>query len=429
VTAPRRHLHVRLAAAACALALAAVACSSSRAAAPTTTASRSTTAASAATTAAGAGGVPSTSAAPDTVPDAFYVPPSPLPDGPPGTVIRTAPIAAPAGSRGWAVLHTSTALDGSRTAVSGVVYVPDAPAPGGGPRPVLAWAHGTTGLGDACASSKAFADESAAELAIVAFVTGQGIAFVATDYQGLGTPGPHPYLVNQIEGRNVLDSVRTLQAMPGSGVTPASKVVVWGHSQGGGAAAFAAELQPTYAPDLAVVGAMVGAPAADFGGLASAAPAGGTRFGFVVMALAGYAAAYPDVELGTLLTVEGRRVASSIETQCSDEILGALRAVPTSSLLTPAVATDAALAARLKENSAGYVTTGVPIFLYHGDADTVVPPDASRRILERYCAIGVNASRKVYAGADHVSVILAAVGDLGAWVQARLAGQPATPTC
>ena len=398
------------------------ACSSSKTSAPPSTASPSTTAASSSPTSAAGSG-----AGAATIPASFYEPPSPLPGNAPGDVIRSLPIAAPPGTRGFAVLYRSTAADGSPTAVSGVVYVPTIAATG--PRPIVAWAHGTTGLGDDCAPSKTFANQTAPEMAIVTFVAQQGLAFVATDYEGLGTPGPHPYLVNVAEGRNVLDAVRAAQRIGDTGVTAASDVVVWGHSQGGGAAAFAAELKPTYAPELRVVGALVGAPAADFGSLASAATSSNPGFGFVVMALDGFAAAYPDVSLDRLLTEKGRAVAATIATQCSDRILTSLSASPPSDLLAPAVSTDAALRDRLRENSAGYVRTDVPIFLYHGDADTVVPPDASKNILDRYCAIGVNAARKVYPGADHVSVILAAVGDITAFVQARLAGQPATPTC
>ena len=362
------------------------------------------------------------------MPDAFYTPPTPLPDGKPGDLIRSQPFAASAGSKGYAILYRSTAVDGTPTAVSGIVYVPDAPV--SGVRDVLAWAHGTTGLGDQCATSKQFESGTASEEAIASFATQQGYVFVATDYQGLGTPGPHPYLVNQAEGRNVLDAIRAAQRLPQSGATDASRAVVWGHSQGGGAAAFAAELKPTYAPELKLLGAVAGAPAADFAGtLAAAATSAGPNFGFAVMAVAGFAAAYPDVSEATLLTDKGRQVATRIQGECSDAILSELAATSPGELLQPAVATDAALAARLKENSAGYLKTDVPIWLYHGDADTTVPPSASKNMLDRYCAEGVNAARKVYPGADHTSVVLSAAADILTWIQARFRGQPAVSSC
>ena len=115
-------------------------------------------------------------------------------------------------------------------------------------------------MGDQCSISAGVADGSAPDLTIVAAAVGQGLTVVLPDYQGLGTPGDHAYLVGQSEGRNVLDGIRAATHLDGSGATPDSKAVVWGHSQGGQAAAFTAELQPTYAPDVHLVGAIAGAP-------------------------------------------------------------------------------------------------------------------------------------------------------------------------
>jgi hypothetical protein len=74
-----------------------------------------------------------------------------------------------------------------------------------------------------------------------------GFAVVATDYQGLGGPGPHPYLIWQAEGRSVLDSVRAaLQAHP----QLANRLVITGQSQGSGASLGASYIAPGYAPEL-----------------------------------------------------------------------------------------------------------------------------------------------------------------------------------
>lgn len=402
--------------------------SSTSAAAGTTGAS--TTAAGSSTTGAGSATSAAAGELPRALDPSFYVPPSPLPDGKPGDLLRSQELQPTAAGRVFALLYRSTAADGSPTAVSAAAFVPAAAPSAAAPREVLAWAHGTTGLGDACSESGALISGSAPELAFVNIITGSDRVVVATDYEGLGTPGPHPYLVNQVAGRNVLDSIRAIVQLPASGVTSASSAVVWGHSQGGGAAAFTAELQPTYAPDVKLVGAAVGAPAADFGVFANAAaPGAGTDFGFVVMALAGFGAAYPDVKLDTLLTPEGQQVARDIGDQCSDAILNRLNATKATDLLTPAVTTDPALAARLKENSAGYQKTPVPILLYHGDDDLVVPPVASTNIRGRYCAEGVNAELKTYPGTDHVSVLLPAFVDITTWLDARLAGTPAPNAC
>ena len=85
--------------------------------------------------------------------DEFYTPPKPLAKAKPGTIIRSTPIAAPAGAYAWKILYHSRAVDGKDIAVSGVVVAPTGPAPRGG-RVVVTWAHGGVGLADSCAPSK-----------------------------------------------------------------------------------------------------------------------------------------------------------------------------------------------------------------------------------------------------------------------------------
>jgi hypothetical protein len=112
---------------------------------------------------------------------------------------------APEGARAYRVLYWSTGLDGKRVEVSGVVIAPRGSPPPGG-RPVVAWAHPTTGVVCRCAPS----------LARVFFASIQGLGAMldpsyvvaATDYPGLGTPEVHPYLVGTSEAHAVLDSVR-----------------------------------------------------------------------------------------------------------------------------------------------------------------------------------------------------------------------------
>jgi len=140
---------------------------------------------------------------------------------------------APLGATTYRVLYRSTGLDNKPILVSGVVIVPPGDPPPGG-RPIVAWAHPTSGAVPPCAPS----------LAIFLFEQIQGLrSFVrdgyvvaATDYPGLGTARPHPYLVGTSEARAVIDSVRVAAQLPGAG--GGKKFVVWGHSQGGHAALF-----------------------------------------------------------------------------------------------------------------------------------------------------------------------------------------------
>src|SRR5580658_8401274 len=189
----------------------------------------------------------------------FYRAPRSEAAGAPGTLVRQEVIdGAPLGATTYRVLYRSTGLDNKPILVSGVVIVPPGDPPPGG-RPIVAWAHPTSGVVPRCAPS----------LAIFLFEQIQGLrSFVrngyvvaATDYPGLGTAGPHPYLVGTSEARAVIDSVRVAGQLPGAG--GGKKFVVWGHSQGGHAALFTGLIAKTYAPELDLLGVAAAAPATD----------------------------------------------------------------------------------------------------------------------------------------------------------------------
>jgi alpha-beta hydrolase superfamily lysophospholipase len=377
-------------------------------------------------------GSPGTAAGGGTAPagDAFYTPPTPLPAGRPGDVIWSRPFTGPSGSQGWEVLYRSTAVDGTPVAVSGVVIAPAttaAPAPAEG-RTVLSWAHGTTGMGDACAPSKQYAEGRASEALLAQLAVARGFVYAATDYQGLGPPGDHPYVVGQSEGRNVLDAARAAERLTGTGAGSTSKVLLWGHSQGGGAALFAAELTPTYSPDLQVLGAIAGAPAAELATVA-AANDGGPYAGFSLMALVGFHAAYPSLSYDAVLNDAGKTAVAAVDDECSDEILQSYAGRHLADFVVADPATVPGWSDAYAANEPGHTATSVPIFLYQGEADQIIPVGVSATLLKDYCALGVPVSRKTYPGADHTSVIPAAVVDILAFANDRLAGKPAPVGC
>ena len=177
--------------------------------------------------------------------------------GPPGSVIRSEPMMfAPAGAQAYRVLYRSVGMRGEPIAVSGVIVVPPGPAPAGG-RPIVAWAHPTTGVVPHCAPSLAIFVFQ--QMAGLRQLIEQGAVVAATDYPGLGTAGPHPYLVGDSEARAVIDSVRAARSLPGVG--DGNSFAVWGHSQGGQASLYTGLIAKTYAPELRLVGVSAAAPA------------------------------------------------------------------------------------------------------------------------------------------------------------------------
>lgn len=170
----------------------------------------------------------------------FYVPPAETPSEL-GDVIWVEPVTAPGSA--WKVLYRSENVDGSAAAVSGWVAV----SPDPGPHRILVVAHGTTGLGDACAptmrgGANPFLFEDHLE-------AGWTVAF--TDYQGLGTPGLHHYLVAEAAARSLLDVARTAMVIDDQALP---EIAFYEFSQGGHAVLSAAELATQLAPELTVTG-------------------------------------------------------------------------------------------------------------------------------------------------------------------------------
>jgi hypothetical protein len=164
------------------------------------------------------------------------------------------------GAAAYRVLYTSIGLTGRLIPVSGIIVVPSGPPPRGG-RNIVAWAHPTTGIDRRCAPSL----ESDVLYTIPGLETflARGDIVTATDYPGLGTPGPHPYLIGLSAGRAVLDSVRAARQVPGAEAS--TRFALWGHSQGGQAVLFAGQIAARYAPGLSLVGIAAAAPATHLG--------------------------------------------------------------------------------------------------------------------------------------------------------------------
>jgi Secretory lipase/Citrate transporter len=152
--------------------------------------------------------------------------------------------------RAWRILYTTT-LDENVPAVASAVVIASSDRLAPGPRPVIAWAHGTTGVASQCAPSLLPSRWNADIIPGINHALARGWVIVATDYVGLGTAGPHPYLIGRGEARSVLDSVRAARQMPQPSLQ--RRTVIWGHSQGGHAALWAVILAPTYAPERSYV--------------------------------------------------------------------------------------------------------------------------------------------------------------------------------
>ncbi len=353
---------------------------------------------------------------------AFYSPPESLPTGRPGDLIWSAPFKAVPGADAWKVLYHSRAVDGSDVAVSGVVVAPTEPAPSGG-RPVISWAHGTHGIADNCAPSRTA--DMVSRLPSIGKLVAQGYVVVATDYEGLGTPGTHPYLVGESEAHGVLDIARAAQHLP---VDASDKTFVWGQSQGGQAALFAGEVAPTYAPDLDLLGVISGAPVTDAAAMFPAAAAIPSTLGFVVMGLIGAQAAYPDAKVADVLTPDALEQTKIVDKKCYEDVLAAFEQ-PVDQVIAKNPSEVPPFPAIFAADSPGSRPVAAPMFVYQGLSDDVVYKVFTDKYVQKACALGNTVEYKTFSGKDHYEENSAAEKDVLEWMQARLGGLPAPSSC
>jgi alpha-beta hydrolase superfamily lysophospholipase len=339
----------------------------------------------------------------------------------PGRLIRAQQVESVPGIRVWQVLYHSRSVDNRPIQVSGLVLAPEE---GSEPasRTVVAWGHGSEGLGDQCAPSR-FPVENA-KLPILRELVARGYVIAATDYEGLGTPGTHPWLVGQSEGRGMLDAVRAAGEIKDTGAS--KRFVALGVSQGGGAALFAGELRPAYAPDLELLGVVAVAPAAELVALASQRTT--AFFGATVMGVFGFSAAYPQLPVEAILAPEVIAQRNWVENQCAEQIIQRFRGVPLE-LLRADPGSVASWTAVLTLNTPGNTATLKPVLVIHGDRDEVVPVAVSEVLMERLCSKRVIAELRRYPGADHASVIVEAQDEITSWIDERSKGSSAASSC
>ncbi|MFE3637744.1 lipase family protein [Streptomyces sp. NPDC059168] len=392
---------------------------------------------------------------------AFYDPPAGLPAAD-GTLVRSEhlPLAlrlpgpdGPLPGRATRLMYKSTDSGGSPVAVTGAYIEPSAAWKHGGPRPLVAVAPGTMGQGDQCAASRGLERPVSVNgrtlsigyenLAIYRMLA-KGIAVVVTDYMGLGaTDRPHTY-VNRVDGGHaVLDAVRAARNLPGTSLTAASPVGLYGYSEGGGATAAAAELQPSYAPDVTLAGTYSGAPPADLTAVTKAID-GSDLAGALGWAVNGFLQAAPALRpiADKRLNAAGKAALADLSTMCvADAILhyNSVRSTAWTadgSSLGDVVEDEPALRDFLDRQRIGRTKPASPVRVATGVSDDLVPHAQARRLAVDWCHKGADVTyvpvlvpplgRSLL---NHVTPLIADQGNAIGWLTDRLSGRPARSTC
>ncbi len=394
--------------------------------------------------------------------EAFYTPPAQLPSAN-GQVIRSEPqkLAVTiegqdggAPGTGTRIMYKSTDAAGRAVAVTGSYLEPAKRWTGSGPRPLVAFAAGTQGQGDLCAPSKQLSStidvrpgalSAGYEVPAIYGLLDQGIAVVVTDYIGLGTPDRlHTYTTRTDVGNALLDAARAARNLPGTSLTSSSPIGLYGYSQGGGATGAAAELAPSYAPELNIKGAYVGAPPADL--LAVLKKVDGTLLtGVIGYAINGLLEYSP--ELRTILDREtnqaGKDALAKVQTQCTVDTALGFGFKKTSEWTTngksaaEVVEENPAALAIVEKQRLGKVKAGVPTLVVTGTQDDIVDHAQAKKVAQNWCSLG---SKVEYApaiqvvgtggtGLNHITPIFSEAGKARSYLIDRFNGKSAPSNC
>lgn len=349
--------------------------------------------------------------------------------GPPGSLIRQEPmrLTAPSGAAIYRMLYRSTGLHNETIPVSGAVIVPPGPPPPGG-RPIVAWAHPTTGVIPRCAPSLALF--LVQQIQGVRQMVDRGYIVTATDYPGLGTPETHPYLVGPSEARAVLDSVRAARAMTGA----PNRFAVWGHSQGGQAALFTGLIAKSYAPELDLVGVAAAAPATDLATLLDDTidTAGGRNL--TAMTLWSWSRLF-DAPMDRVVFPEAIPVIDQLVSECIESIYdlivrrGTGRPLARQFLSTKNLAGTEPWRSLLASNTPGALPPHIPVFLAQGGADELVRPRVTQDYMRRLCRAGSAVRMIVMPEVNHGFIGRDSAAAAVDWMAGRFAGSDAPSDC
>ncbi|MCD2262560.1 lipase family protein [Dietzia aurantiaca] len=384
-----------------------------------------------------------------------------LPAADPGTVLRTEPtslpltvdvpglppLASPLPAVAQRLIYQTADVHGAPVATSAALYDSTGPWTGAGPRPTVVIGPGTQGQGDACAPSRNI--ESAVsvnpqtggavpsyEEAFALALASQGFRVMVIDYIGLGTPGVHTYSDRVEQAHAMLDGARAARSLAGE-----APVVFWGHSQGGGASAAAAELAPDYAPDVDLRAAYASAPPADLLAVLDHID-GSTLTGAIGFAINGMVDRYPSLRdvIERNINDGGRAALDDISGLCTLDLRSTYAGrttdewTSTGHRLGEVIREEPAALAVLDHQRIGNAVPSVPVMLAGGVNDDIIPLGQVEQLGRDWCAQGATVhlhheTTPPVAGVTHAAAAVTNFPLALQFVHDRLAGLPAPNDC
>lgn len=364
----------------------------------------------------------------------FYVAPALMPKIS-GHLIRQEPLPQDQAIAGAAenvrLLYSSTdgISDQGIIAVSGTLHLPDGDAPEGG-WPLLVWSHGTVGISDLCTPS--WSKRSPRDLAYLGYWLEQGYAVAASDYQGLGTLGTHPYMAVRPMAYNNLDLIRAVQA---ADFPVSDAVVVTGQSQGASASISTAIFAEQYAPEIdlrAVVA--TGVPYFSEQVMKGMEMTADLDAVDPILALTVYGLTLtelmdPNFHLQDVVTDAAWPTVSQVGNACVFDFIGQTMQAGLSPRTTFSGPIQAAQQTAISAVNYPTLKLDVPLFVGTGEVDQITPAAMQGAFVRDACAAGSTLMSRVYPGATHNTGLGLSMPDSERFIEAAFAGRAIENDC
>ncbi|HEY7266343.1 MAG TPA: lipase family protein [Solirubrobacterales bacterium] len=373
--------------------------------------------------------------------DPFYAVPDGIADLPNGTVLDSRQITAYSGllkmpATAWQVKYKTLDSQGRPTATVTTVLVPNSPWTGKGPRPLVSYQVAEDGVGSKCSASyglsaglqlgsQAVTGNAALETVLMRLALQRGWAVAAPDYEGPRSE----FLGADMEARGVLDGIRAAIGFQPAGVSDEAPIAMWGYSGGALASTLAAQLQPSYAPDVKLAGIVLGGAVGDLKSSLAAFDKLGLG-GASVIGLIGLSRAHPDLHLEQYLNAAGQRAIVASQSDCLADALLRYPGRTSASFSLPGFLDGPVLTKLLRESSplGRPGTPSAPVYDYHAGQDELAPIGPDRELMARYCADGVAVQHVEFPG-EHLSEVAVGAPGALAYIADRFAGLPAPSNC
>jgi len=371
--------------------------------------------------------------------DPFYAVPADVASYADGAVIASRKITAiayvlPVPATSWQILYKTRDSHGAPTATVTTLMVPNAAWKGTGPRPMVSYQTAEDGVAGRCAPSYGLRagflgslTTANAEAGLMMMGIAKGWAVTVPDYEGPESQ----FLAGRLEGQAVLDGIRASLAFTEAGLPATTPVGLWGYSGGSFASSIAAQLEPTYAPEINLQGVALG-------GFVSEIRDTIDKFsdtvygGAIAMGVNGPMRAFPEYDLGQYLSAEGKK---KVATAAHDCIADAVARYPFLGYADieayPGAMNAPAVVELLHSNSPSGIpgTPSAPVYEYHAQFDQLAPIATARQQLRRYCDDGVAVQHVVDYLTEHISQVVVGAPGAVAFLANRFAGQAPKNTC